>query len=473
LEIADQCIRQRGAREKLKGIDRTVRKERVKALNKKRMTNGSYVLYWMQASPRSEYNHALEYAILKANELNKPLVVFFGITDSFPEANERHYYFMLEGLREVKSSLERKGVRMVIWHKSPEVGAVALSEDASLAVVDRGYLKIQRKWRSYAAENVACPLVQVESDVIVPVEEASPKEEYSAATFRPKIKKKLDYFLAPLRENNPKVDSLHMDFASLDIEEVKKAISRLKIDRSVKKVNTFRGGTSEAKKHLEDFLRNKLDQYSELRNDPTQDQLSKMSPYLHFGQISPLYIALKILATDSPGKDAYLEELVVRRELSMNFVFYNENYDSFDGLPEWVKTTLREHEKDPREYHYTLEELDNMETHDPYWNAAQKEMRIRGKMHGYMRMYWGKKILEWSETPEEAFKNALLLNNEYELDGRDPNGFTGVAWCLGKHDRPWKERKIFGKIRYMTAKGLKRKFDADGYVEKVGNINGV
>jgi deoxyribodipyrimidine photo-lyase len=450
-----------------------IRKERVKTLNKKQVRNGSYVLYWMQASPRSEYNHALEYTILKANELNKPPVVFFGITDTYPEANERHYYFMLEGLKEVQSSLEQKGIKMVIWHKSPEVGAVELSRDASLAVADRGYLKIQRKWHSYAAKNVACPLVQVESDVIVPVEEASPKEEYSAATFRPKIKKKLDCFLAPLRENNPEVHSLHMNFDSFDVKDMKKAISRLSIDRSVKKVNTFRGGTSEAKKHLEDFLRNKLDQYPELRNDPTQDYLSNMSPYLHFGQISPLYIALKILATDSPGKDAYLEELVVRRELSVNFVFHNENYDSFDGLPEWAKKALREHEKDPREYLYTLEELDNAETHDPYWNAAQEEMRIRGKMHGYMRMYWGKKILEWSKTPEEAFKNALFLNNKYELDGRDPNGFTGVAWCLGKHDRPWKERRIFGKIRHMTAKGLKRKFDADGYVEKVNNIKGV
>ncbi|NIR87707.1 deoxyribodipyrimidine photo-lyase [Candidatus Bathyarchaeota archaeon] len=448
-----------------------IQKERVKVLNKKRIKNGSYVLYWMQASPRSEYNHALEYAISKANELNKPLFAYFGITDSYPDANERHYYFMLEGIKEVQSSLEEKGVRLVIWRKSPKVGVAELSKDASLTVVDRGYLKIQKEWRSYAAKHVDCPLVQVESDVVVPVEEASPKEEYSAATFRPKIKRKLDYFLVPLKENYPKIDSLHTDFDSFDVEDVKKAISSLNIDRSVKKVNDFRGGTHEAKKHLEDFLKNKLDHYPELRNDPTKDYLSNMSPYLHFGQISPLYIALKVLATDSPGKEAYLEELIVRRELSTNFVFYDQNYDSFDGLPEWTKKTLKEHEKDPREYIYTLEQLENAETHDPYWNAAQEEMMIKGKMHGYMRMYWGKKILEWSKNPEEAFKIALYLNNKYELDGRDPNGFTGVAWCFGKHDRPWKERQIFGKIRYMNAKGLKRKFDADGYVEKIKNIN--
>ncbi len=444
-----------------------ISEERVKALNLKEIRRGSYVLYWMQASQRTEYNHALEYAITKANRTNRPVVVYFGLTDHFPEANERHYHFMLEGLREVKASLKEKGVRMIVWRTSPPLGAVQLSKTASLVVVDRGYLRIQRKWRRYVAQSLECPLIQVESEVVVPVQTASPKEEYSAATFRPKIQKKLDSFLHPLKENHPKVDSLQLYFDSFDIEDPEKAISALDIDKSVKKVKNFHGGTTEAKKHLENFLRSKLDRYEELRNDPTKDCVSNMSPFLHFGQISPLYIALRVSETDSPGKDAYLEELIVRRELSVNFVFYNKNYDVFDGLPEWAKKTLKEHEKDPREYVYTLEELENAETHDPYWNAAQREMTLRGKMHGYMRMYWGKKIVEWSRTPENAFKTAVYLNNKYELDGRDPNGFTGVAWCFGKHDRPWKERQIFGKIRYMNANGLKRKIDADGYVAKI------
>jgi deoxyribodipyrimidine photo-lyase len=190
-----------------------------------------------------------------------------------------------------------------------------------------------------------------------------------------------------------------------------------------------------------------------------------MSPYLHFGQISPLYIALKVSKTRSLGAEAFFEELIIRRELSMNFVFYNEKYDSFKSIPDWAKKTLRAHQKDRRPYLYSPKELENAGTHDPYWNAAQKEMVITGKMHGYMRMYWGKKILEWSKTPEEAFKVALYLNNKYELDGRDPNGFIGVAWCFGKHDRPWGERAIFGNVRYMNDKGLKRKFDADKYVK--------
>jgi len=442
-----------------------IQKERIKVLNRKGIQEGKYILYWMQASQRVEYNHALEFAILKANELRKPLIAFFGITDQFPEANERHYTFMLEGLREVKRSLEKRGIQMVILHKSPEIGVLQLAKKASLVVVDRGYLRIQRTWRDDASKKMDCPLIQVETDVVVPVEETSPKEEYAAATIRSKIKRKLDAFLVPLKEHEPIIDSLSLDFDSFDIEDVEKAISKLRIDRSVKRVDSFNGGTKEAKSHLEIFLESKLDRFPELRNDPTFDYLSHMSPYLHFGQISPLYIALKVSKTRSLGVEAFLEELIIRRELSMNFVFYNKKYDSLESIPDWAKKTLRTHQKDRRPYLYSPKELENAGTHDPYWNAAQKEMVIRGKMHGYMRMYWGKKILEWSKTPEEAFKIALYLNNKYELDGRDPNGFTGVAWCFGKHDRPWGERSVFGNVRYMNDKGLKRKFDTDKYVK--------
>jgi deoxyribodipyrimidine photo-lyase len=447
-----------------------IQKERIKSLNRKSIRKGAYVLYWMQASQRTEYNHALEYVILEANELHQPVIVFFGITDHFPEGNERHYTFMLEGLRVVKQSLKEKGIQMVILHKSPESGAVQLAKMASLAIVDRGYLKIQKEWRNWAANRMDCPLIQIESDVVVPIEDASPKEEYAAATIRPKITKKLDSFLVPLKEHEPLIDSLSLEFDSFDIDDVEKAISKLRIDRSVKKVTSFHGGTQEAQKHLQIFLEDKLDHFPELRNEPTLDYLSHMSPYLHFGQISPLFIALKAVETRSPGTEAFLEELIVRRELSMNFVFYNEKYDSFEGVPEWAKKTLKAHQKDKRKYTYNLEELETAQTHDPYWNAAQKEMLFKGKMHGYMRMYWGKKIIEWSKTPEEAFRVALHLNNKYELDGRDPNGFTGVAWCFGKHDRPWGERPTFGNVRYMNDKGLKRKFDADEYVKMMSEI---
>ena len=407
-----------------------IQNERVKPLNNRGIGKGQFVLYWMQASQRVTYNHALEYAIRKANELRLPVIVFFGITDHFPGANERHYRFMLEGLKEVNRSLSERKIRMIIQHTSPELGVVRLAKNASLAVVDRGYLKIQKGWRHYAAERLECPLIQVESDVVVPVEDASPKEEYTAATFRPKIGKKLGKFLIPLQQTDPVLDSFSIEFDSFDLTDLKAAVSKLRIDRGVKEGAGFHGGTGEAEKHLENFLVHKLARYDELRNDPTLDYQSKMSPYLHFGQISPLFIALEVLKTKSPGKEAFLEELVVRRELSANFIFYNDRYDSFESLPQWAAKTLKAHENDPRPFLYSAEEFERAVTHDPYWNAAQREMVLRGKMHGYMRMYWGKKILEWSGRPEKAFQTAIFLNDRYELDGRDPNGFAGVAWCF-------------------------------------------
>jgi deoxyribodipyrimidine photo-lyase len=441
--------------------------ERVKALNRWAPREGRYVVYWMQASQRTEYNHALEYAIEKANELTQPVVAFFGITDHFPEANGRHYCFMLEGLKDAEVSLRTRGIKLVIRHESPESGVVKIGREASLVVVDRGYLRIQKHWREAAARALRCQVVQVESDVIVPVEVASPKEEYAAATIRPKIRKQLDRYLVPLKKSRPRKPSLGMDLESFDISDVGRAVSGLGVDRSVGRVESFRGGLREAKRRLRAFIRNRLDTFDEFRNDPTRDNLSNMSPYLHFGQISPLYIALEAIKSGSLGTAAFIEELIVRRELSMNFVFYNSQYDSFQSVPQWARKSLTRHRRDKRQYTYTLRELERAATHDPYWNAAQDEMRFTGKMHGYMRMYWGKKIIEWSPTPEDAYGIALYLNNKYELDGRDPNGFAGVAWCFGKHDRPWGEREVFGKVRYMNAAGLRRKFDADAYVERV------
>jgi deoxyribodipyrimidine photo-lyase len=232
----------------------------------------------------------------------------------------------------------------------------------------------------------------------------------------------------------------------------------------------FKGGTSQAKKLLTKFIKSKLDKYPVLRNDPTQNYESNLSPYIHFGQISPVYIALKVKQTNSPGKDAFLEQLIVRRELAHNLVYYNKNYYKYQILPAWAKTTLNFHKKDKRQYIYTLEQFELAQTHDPAWNAAQTQMVITGKMHNYMRMYWGKKIIEWSRTPEEAFDIALYLNNKYELDGRDPNGFTGILWCFGMHDRPWPERHVFGKVRYMNFAGLKRKFDVQKFIDSVERI---
>ncbi|MHC4737379.1 MAG: deoxyribodipyrimidine photo-lyase [Planctomycetota bacterium] len=443
---------------------------RIKSLNNKPARKGRYVLYWMQAAQRAEYNHALEAAVTRANELKLPAVAVFGITDSYPEANLRHYHFMLEGLKDAKEALAKRRIQLVIRHQSPEEAAIELSENAAGAVVDAGHTRIERKWRRQAAKNIKCSLEEVETNLIVPVSEVTEKENFSAGTLRPRINKRLPEYLVKIRQGRLLFSSLDMKFNGFDIDNIETALSKLKIDRSVGAVKGFKGGTGEAKEKLRDFIKNKLGRYAELRNDPSLDFTSNMSPYLHFGQISPLYIALKVLESDGGGKEAYLEELIVRRELSYNFIYYNQSYDKFECLPPWARNTLNYHGRDKREYVYSPEEFERAETDDAYWNAAQKEMVITGKMHGYMRMYWGKKILEWSKRPKEGFKIALYLNNKYELDGRDANGFAGVAWCFGKHDRAWGERKVFGKVRYMNAAGLKRKFDADRYVEKIKQI---
>ena len=441
---------------------------RIKILNKEAVKgNRDFILYWMQASQREEYNQALEYAVSLANKWEKPLIVYFGLTHRYPEANLRHYVFLLEGLKETRERLEKRGIRMIIRKESPENGIGRISSRACLVVVDRGYTRIQRDWRKKAAEGITCPLYQVESDVVVPVEIASSKEEYMASTFRPKIRRYLKDYLIPLKKQPLRRDSLGVKLESLTLDNLDKELESLEIDRSVSPSSHIFGGTSKAKAKLSTFIKKGLNTYEELKNDPNADNVSGMSPYLHFGQISPLYIALQVNKNISKGKDAYLEELIIRRELSMNFVFYNPRYDSFEGLPSWAKSDLIEHMKDQREYEYSLEDLERAQTHDPYWNAAQKEMVQTGKMHGYMRMYWGKKILEWIKNPAEAFQIALYLNNKYEIDGRDPNGFTGVAWCFGKHDRPWPSRPVFGKVRSMSSSGLQKKFDVDGYVKKV------
>eukprot|EP00276_Gloeochaete_wittrockiana_P005693 CAMPEP_0184658598 /NCGR_PEP_ID=MMETSP0308-20130426/26104_1 /TAXON_ID=38269 /ORGANISM="Gloeochaete witrockiana, Strain SAG 46.84" /LENGTH=538 /DNA_ID=CAMNT_0027097721 /DNA_START=267 /DNA_END=1883 /DNA_ORIENTATION=- len=450
----------------------SVEKERIKPLNGKPVNQaGNFVLYWMQASVRSEHNPALEFAIQKANDLKKPLVAFFGITDNYPEANERSYAFMLEGLSEAQQSLKERGIQLVILKKSPELGAAELAEDACLLITDRGYLRIQRQWRQAVADKAPCHMVQVEGDVVVPVELVSSKEEYAARTIRPKIWNHAKKFLRLLEPTTLQVPSLDVTLPTgLDMSNVDSVLASLQVDRSVPRVSTYIGGTSQAKKWLDLFITKKLKLYKDKRNEPADDYVSHMSPYLHYGHISPVYIALEAMnkGENKESKDSFIEELIVRRELSMNFVFYNTKYDKYEGLPDWARGSMEKHAKDKREKLYTEEQLEQGKTYDDYWNASQKEMVITGKMHNYMRMYWGKKILEWTSSPQEAFRITLYLNNKYHLDGRDPNSFTGVAWIFGKHDRPWgPERPVFGLIRYMNAAGLKRKLKIEAYVTKV------
>ncbi|MGD9494779.1 MAG: deoxyribodipyrimidine photo-lyase [Armatimonadota bacterium] len=444
-----------------------IRPTRIKQLSEAPVRNREYVLYWMQASQRAHYNHALEHAARSADELKVPLIVGFGLDESFPEANARHFAFLLQGLEKTRASLLERGIQLVVRRAAPDEVALSLARRACLVVCDRGYLRHQRRWRERVAAEADCRVVQVESDVVVPVEVASSKEEYAARTIRPKIHEHLDDYLVQLEQGGPQRDSLQIGLRSVDVSDWRAALSRLRIDRSVQPVEDYSGGTFEAEWHLHDFIANRLDRYHERRNEPVLDWVSHMSPYLHFGQISPLQIALEVSAHGGEGAEAYLEELIVRRELCINFCHYNPSYDSLAALPEWALQTLARHATDRRERAYSLEQLEAARTHDEYWNAAQMEMVQTGKMHNYMRMYWGKRILEWSHSPEEAYRRIAWLNNRYELDGRDPLSWGNFAWIFGKHDRPWREREVFGTVRYMNAAGLERKFNIEAYVRKV------
>jgi len=448
-------------------VPELINKDRIRFLNSNAVKTGNYVLYWMQSSQRTEFNHALEYAIEQSNKYNQPLLAVFCLVDNYPRANISHYRFMLQGLYEVKESLKKRGIGFAIHHGDPKKIIPSLSTDASLVVVDRDYQQNQRNWRRKVAQSLECPLIQVESNVIVPIETVSQKEEYSAGTIRPKISKVLDKYLTPLQKRRVKNVYEDIGLDGIQFTDVEDVLMKLRIKNQKPQKIRFQGGLTSARQLLRNFICNDLVVFETLRNDPAEDRLSNMSPFLHFGQISPLEIALEILNSNSPGSESYLEELIVRRELSMNFVFFNENYDNIECLPNWAKETLDLHSMDLREYTYKLNDLERAKTHDSYWNAAQKEMTVYGKMHGYMRMYWGKKIIEWSDSPEEAYNTCITLNDKYELDGRDSNGYAGIAWCFGKHDRAWKEREIFGKVRYMNANGLRRKFDIEMYVKRI------
>ncbi|MGB5750829.1 MAG: deoxyribodipyrimidine photo-lyase [Desulfobacterales bacterium] len=447
---------------------------RIKNLNNAGISKGDYVLYWMQQSQRAAYNHALEYAVQQANKLSQPLLVGFGLTDDYPEANLRHYTFMLEGLKETRAALASRGIKMVLRRGHPPEVALEFGRQASMIVCDCGYLRHQRAWRRQVAKHARCPVVQVESDVVVPLEVVSDKAEYAARTIRPKIHRHLESYLVDLKPTKAKHPSLGLKMNGLDPNHTEELLRKLNLDRSVPPVSDlFRGGTSRAVKRFDGFMRHRLNYYDDHSNQPQTNDISHMSPYLHFGQISPLHLALKISrAPDSleAAKDAFIEQLIVRRELAMNFAFYTPNYDTYGCIPGWARKTLADHEHDTREYLYSRRQLENAATHDPYWNASMLEMKHTGFMHNYMRMYWGKKILEWSSTPQKAFRTTLALNNKYFLDGRDPNSYTGVAWIYGVHDRAWTERPIFGKTRYMAASGLERKCDIAAYVKKVDDL---
>jgi len=448
---------------------------RLRLLNGKPVANGDYVLYWMQQSQRAEENHALEHAIARGNALGLPVLVGFGLTPDYPDANLRHYAFMLEGLREVRRALDQRGIRFVLRHGRPPEVALRLGRRAACIVCDRGYLRHQKSWREELAREARCPVEQLECDATVPVETASVRQEFSARNFRPKVMRLYRMYLDEPIRARPQFDSRPLDVESLDIDDEDAVWGPLSVDTSVKPVPGLTGGTSVAKRRLGVFIRAGLGGYAGHRGRPASDFVSRMSPYLHFGQISPAYVARRIHAARAAEdcKASYLDELIVRRELCVNYVHYCRDYDRPAGLPRWARDTLKKHQSDRRPHRYTLRELEGAATHDPYWNAAMNEMKHTGHMHNHMRMYWGKQILAWTERPETAYRITLGLNHKYFLDGRDPSSYANVGWIFGLHDRPWPEREIFGTVRSMTMAGLEQKADPGAYVEKVRRLCGL
>lgn len=447
-----------------------MKKDRIRKLNKAQAQEGP-VLYWMDRDRRAHHNWALVAAINTAKEYEAPLHVLYVIPDEFLNANTRTYDFMLKGLHETAQTLVDRNIHfhLILGEPAQEIPKFIKDNEITTVFTDFTPLRLPRKWRDELSKSLQIPFYEVDTRNIIPCWVTSEKEEYAARTIRPKIHKKMDEYL----DDFPNLMTYpHNQKVSKKVFDPEEIIQKLPL-KQIPKAKYYVPGESAAKRILHKFLEDRVKNYDDLRNDPNQDVLSDLSPYLHYGQISSQYIVVKsreykaMKPQYSESIESFLEELVVRRELTDNYCYYNPNYDNFAGFKDWAKKTLNEHRADKRDYLYSYEQFEKAETHDDLWNAAQIQMLREGKMHGYMRMYWCKKILEWTKSPEEAQEIAIKLNDTYELDGRDPNGYVGIAWSIGGiHDRAWTEREVYGKIRYMNYNGAKRKFKVQDYIDK-------
>lgn len=447
-----------------------VEPERIRDLNDEEPdADGSYVLYWMQASMRAQHNPALEHAARLANDHGVPLVVMTTVVTDYPDASARHFAFMLGGMGHALQAIERRGATVVVRTGVDPVDAVVdVAADAVLVVVDRGYLRHQRSWRDDVAHRVGKAVVRVEGDVVVPVDLVSDKQESAARTIRPKINEHRGDFVVELsttsldHTTNKRIAS---DVTPGDFDDVDALLDDLGLasDDGPQPVDWLRPGGDAAQSHLDDFLE-RASSYDDDRNEYHSKETSMMSPYLHFGQISPVDVAVQLVERLGDGAEDYLEEMVVRRELASNFVEHCADYDSWKGLPDWARATLDDHAGDERDDVYTATELENGETDDPVWNAIMDEIRERGWVHNQLRMYWGKQFVRWTNTPKHAYRTLLDINNRWFLDGRDPSSYANVGWCFGLHDQGFQERDVMGKVRPFTTAALKRKDDLDAWL---------
>ncbi len=449
------------------------------------VATGRCVIYVMSRDQRVHDNHALLAAQAHARQLNVPLVVHFNMLERSGWRSREHFTFMLDGFAEVSVSLSRLRIPFVITHGNArqELLNVCRALQPARLYFDFSPLSGPRSLPSVIAQTMPQVFI-VDTHNIVPVWETSDKQEFAAHTIRHKLHTKLEKFMvspeAPVLQEKP-----NLPVYGIDVAEARSALHGIAASGIQ---HGFTAGETAASRQLSNFITKRLPYYAHQRNNPTVDMQSDLSPYLHFGQLSSLRVALEIqkavgtlpllfeearmpIAKETPsvqaGMYALFEELIVRKELADNFCYYGPGYTTLADAPNWAVQTLADHATDPREFYYTKEQLEHAQTHDEAWNAAQLQLTKTGKMHGYMRMYWAKKILEWSQTPEDALGIAIELNDRYSLDGGDPNGYVGILWSIaGLHDRPWFERPIFGKIRYMNEAGLRRKFDIDMYMQQ-------
>jgi deoxyribodipyrimidine photo-lyase len=433
------------------------------------------VVYWMQRAIRIFENPALDVAIEAGNLLGLPVVAYFNVIPNYPNANLRHYHFLQQGLRDAAHDAAERGVGFVV-RRAPRSSVAAFVEEAGAAMLvgDENPCREPERWRKALARRLKIPYWTVDADVVVP-SRVFGRSFVLLHHFRPRLKAELPKFLVAPRKIEP-LKPWRQRLPGFDLtQEITAGFKRL--DRSVSPVDTFIGGTHAARKRLKEFIRDDLANYDEARNHPETAGTSRLSPYLHFGNIGPLTIARAVKKAIAGGKasaaagERFLEQLIGWRELAILFVRHEPNYDNWECAAPWARKTLLEHGGDPRPYRYSFEQLECGETHDDLWNAAQREMVQTGWMHNYMRMYWAKKILEWAPDAATAFDWAVILNDRYELDGRDANGYAGIAWAIvGKLDRPWFNRPVFGLVRSMTGASLAKKFDAAAYIAQNGVV---
>ena len=429
---------------------------------------------------RTRSNHALAHAIHLANELHLPVLVYEGLTNTYRHANARIHTFLLEGVPDTAAALDQMGIGYCFYlrqrHDSPNDVLYRLAASAAAVVTDDYPVFINARHLQTVPAKLDVPFFAVDSSCVVPMNRFE-KREWAAYTIRPKIHRLLPEYLKPFTMPKPAVrwtlatPSFHTPVTAANIQTL---VAGCEIDHSIPPSVSFHGGANQAEKTLEHFLSHNLKRYAADRNQPAAHATSNLSPYLHFGMISSLEVALRArdyALENGFTADEFLEEMIVRRELAFNFArFAGPQVECLSSLPDWARNTLLKHAADERQPRYNREDFEFARTHDDLWNAAQKELLLRGKIHGYYRMYWGKKIIEWAATCQDALEIMIYLHDKYALDGRDPNTYTGILWCFGLHDRPWVERPIFGQIRFMSYDGMKRKTDSAAYLREIAYL---